>query len=390
MRSRKLICAALSALLVWAAGVSAAESAPDLLEEKGLELGQSRVAYPALREGAAEEGLRQEINGRILEDGGIREYLTRISQLISGGKLTVTWQGTVLGPVFSFAVSAEGAVSTPRSTHVWTGGNIDLRDGHEITEEEIFTDPAAARAAMEGWLEEEIAQDLSAHLLNSGLVPLPELFRMTERGLILMYPVDQLSTLSDRAGDVLVPWSAVREWLRLEEGGILSEMGVAAWLPADAEGLEKNAEAIRTAAAAGYIPGVPARLGDSVRALTDEWHLLTDPDVYALGRIFSPEGAPFQGASVTTDYLSESWENSRVDGIRVDQGGFYGLNIGETTAEAWRKALGEPDYSLELDGEQAEAWRTVPGIRDYYETGSHRLQLQADGEGILAGIQLSE
>lgn len=390
MRNGKLLCAALAALMLWSAGGFAAE--PDgepaypAIGEKGLTLGESSIAYPALEEGAAEEELRERINERILEDGGIRDYVTRISQLISGGKLEVSWQGTTMGPVFSFAVSAEGAVSTPRRTHVWTGGNIDLRDGHEVTEEEIFRDPAEARGAMETWLEEELAPELSAHLASSALAPAPELFRMTERGIILMYPAEQLSTLSDRAGDVLVPWNVLADQLNLDEGGILSAMGVPALISPG----EAGAEALRAAAAGGSLPGIPAKLGDGMQELTDRWHLLTDPDVYAMGRLFAPEGAPFQGVQLTTDYLTESWENSRVDGIRVNLGGVCGLNIGSTRAGEWRELLGEPDYSITLDEEQAEAWRTAPGVRDYYETGGHRLQLQADGEGILAGIQLSE
>ena len=432
MSSRKLVCAALSALFIWMMNAGAAEetgknlilieeeeprvcaaaaeqglaspgaedAAPaaadagleELFEEKGLTLGESAVAYPVLKEGAAENALREKINDLILEDGKIRDYVTRISQLISGGKLTVSWRGTLLGPVFSFACFAEGAVKTPRNTFVWTGGNIDLRDGHEVTAEEIFTDPEAAREIMEAYLEETVAPEMSAHLLNSLLTPLPELFRMTERGLIWMYPIDDLSTLSDRAGDVLVPWDAVWDQLNLAEDGVLSAMGLNRLRPA-AEGETLSAgstEAIRQAVEDGVFPGIPVRLGESLQPLTDSWRMLIDPDVYTLGRMFSLEGAPFQRVFLTTDYLSESWENSTVDGIRADLGGLYGLTAGITPRECWIQALGEPDHSLTFDGEKAEAWRTVPGVRDYYEFGDHRLQLHADEEGILTSIVISQ
>ncbi len=240
MSSRKLFCAALSALLMWMAGPAAggeqaiplsadpagnpaAGASLEWFEEKGLTLGESSVAYPSLREGILPEELREAVNEQILKDGAIREYATRISQLISGGKLEVSWQGTVLGPVFSFAVSAEGAVKTPRFTHVWTGGSIDLRDGHEIPPEELFTDPEAAREHMETYLEEEVVPDFSAHLLNSQAVPLPEICRISERGMILMYPMDQLSTLSDRAGDILIPWQVLRGYLILDLKKVMAE-----------------------------------------------------------------------------------------------------------------------------------------------------------------------
>ena len=348
-----------------AAEAAAAPAGGGLIEEKGLTLGSSSIVYPALREGSLAEPLRAEINDRILADGGIADYVTRMSQLISGGSLKVEWQGAVLGDVFSFAVSAEGAVETLRPAFVWTAGNIDLLDGHEILWEELFTDPEAAREAAEAYLEEQVAPEMSAHLLNSQLTPLPELFRITERGIILLYDEDRLSTLSDRAGDMLIPWQTVREQLDLREGGVAARMGIAAWLApteeATEEALADMAERVRAAAEDGAIPGIPVRLGDSVQALTEKWHLLTDPDVYTLGRFFSLEGAAFRGVFLMTDYLSEDWENSIVDGIRADTGSLYGLTVGVTAAETWRRMLGEPEHTITYDEEQAEAWRTVPG-----------------------------
>ena len=444
MRTGIRWCAVLSALLIWTAGlnapgcfavsparaesspVSAEESgkapeksevspvpaetagaeisaSPDWFEEKGLDLGKSSVRYPSLREGILPEELRAEVNGRILEDGRIREYLNRMTELISGGALSVSWRGAAMGPVFSFAVSAEGAVTTPRKSFVWTAGNVDLRDGREIRPEEILADPEHAREVMESYLEETVAPELSAHLLNSQLTPLPDLFRITVRGLIWMYPEDQLSTLSDRAGDVLIPWNVIRDELNLAEGSLAETMGIPAWLGLEAKGGEspadpetapslsrENADRLRAMTAEGAIPGIPARLGDSMQALTEQWRMLTDPDVYLLGRMFALEGAEFRNVFLMTDYLSESWENSHVDGIRVDLGGVYGLTVGETPRSAWLETLGDPDHSVSMNEEQAEAWRAVPGIRDYYEFGGHRLQLHADEEGILAGIIISE
>lgn len=362
-------------------------------ETRGLELGENSVRYPALREGILPAELTEKINERMLEDGEIREYVSRMSQLISGGRLEVSWRGCVMGPVFSFEISAEGALKTPRETHRRLSGNLDLRDGHEIVPEEIWTDPEEARGRIEQYLEENLAPELSAHLLNSSLVPLPERFRLTERGLILLYEIDQLSTLSDRAGDVLIPWNAVQDSLNRNGDGIPEALGLflrEAWTEETEEISEDQLQAIREAAAEGCFPGIPAKLGDPLQALTEEWHLLTDPDVYALGRFFSLEGAPFQQVFLMTDFLSEGWENSVVDGIRADSGSLYGLSIGGTKQEVWRRFLGEPDHTIEFDEEQAEAYRTVPGSRDYYEAGEHRLQLHADREGMLTSIILSE
>lgn len=377
----------LAALALFAAPAEEAGQGTDaLFEEKGLELGECSVKYPVLREGAAAEELRQTINDRILEDGHVRDYLTRVSQLISGGSLQVGWSGTVMGDVFSFVMSAEGAVVNPRPAFVWTAGNIDLRDGHEVTWEELFPDPKAARETVEAYLEEEVAPELSAHLLNSGLTPAPELFALNERGLLLLYPADQLSTLSDRAGDVLIPWRVVSELLDAREDGIAARIGVTKWL----EMTEENAEKIRAAAAAGALPGIPVCLGDSVQAWTDRQHLLIDPDVYEGGRLFSLEGGIFRSVFLMTDFLSESWETSVVDGIRMDEGNLFGLVTGRTEQAAWRQLLGEPDHTVDYDEEKAEAYRTVPGSRDYYEFGGNRLQLHANEEGVLVSVIISE
>ena len=398
MKKRRFLCAAVTALFILTGSrgiaMEQAVSSSDRLEEKGLTLGECSLSYPALKEGTAPEELREKINRQILEDGKIQEYVTRISQLISGGRLRVQWRGTVMGNLFSFAVSAEGAVENLRNTFVWTGGNIDLRDGREIPLEALFSTPEAAAEKMETYLEEEVAPEMSAYLLNSRMTPVPELFRITERGLILMYPIEQLSTLSDRAGDVLIPWGVIREELDAGADGIPAAPDLTAWIrPLETlapEEREDAAEQIRQMTEEGKIPGIPARLGDSLQALTDQWKMLIDPDVYALGRFFSLEGAEFRNVYLMTDYLSESWENSRVDGIRVDLGSVYGLSVGETEQAAWRACLGMPEYSIEMDAETAEAYRTVPGCRDYYAFGRHRLQLHADESGVLASVILTE
>ena len=42
------------------------------------------------------------------------------------------------------------------------------------------------------------------------------------------------------------------------------------------------------------------------------------------------------------------------------------------------------------DADKAESYRTVPGTCDYYEFGEYRLQLQADGDGVLVSITLAK
>lgn len=355
------------------------------VEERGLALGKSEVYYPAVT-GLADGELEKTINDRILEETRVADYLTRMSQLISGGELRVNWQGSLMEDVFSCAVFAEGAVTTTRRDFVWTWCNVDLRDGHVIRWEELFREPDAAGERIETLLAEEVAPELSAYLLNGNVLPMPEGFWLTRRGMVLLYPRGQWTTLSDRAGDLLIGWDEISEFLDLSENGIANRIGVGEMLSLTEERLPQ----LQRITQEGRIPDLPVKLGDSLGDAVDAWHLLTDPDLYENGRVFALEGALFRGVFLLTDNLSEGWEESRINGIRMDRGCLFGLAIGKTEATAWHQVLGEPDTTVSFDAEKAEAYRTVPGMRDYYAWGDHVLQLHSDENGTLVSIILTE
>ena len=363
-----------------------AENGPEV-ENRGLDLTETvSVRYPAVT-GMADEQLQDAVNAKIQAACGIEDYLARAAQLISEGSLRTEWRGGILGEdVFSCAVSAQGTVKTPRETHVWTACSLDLRDGHEIGWAELFTDEAVARDLIGIWLESEIAPGMSAHLQNSELTPLPELFYLETSGLRLLYPVDQLSTLSDRAGDIRVGWHVLRDVLDLTPGGVADRMGIAEMITLSADSAEK----LRGGAAEGSLPGIPAKLGDPLRELTDRYHLLTDPDGFEEGRMFALEGGDFQGVFLLTDDLARSWDQSVVQGIRMDEGCAWGLCIRETARGEWLEILGEPVLTETVDAEKAELNRIEPGQCDYYTCGEHTLRLYSDETGTLTCLVLAE
>ena len=357
------------------------------IEEKSLELAGSSLRFPAVS-GMEDGTLQEAVNSLIRADLGLDEYLQRMNALISdeGRSIAVTWRGGIAGEVFSALLEAEGAVKSLRSSHVWTWSNVDLRDGHEITLDELFTDAEAARERMESYLEDTVAPEMSPHLGNSELTPLPDGFVLEKTGLTLLYDADRLSTLSDRAGAVKICWNELREFTDWSEDGIPARFGAAEM----AILTEESAERIREMTESGQLPDIPVKIGDSVREWTDRTHLLNDPEEYTGGRMFALEGAAFRDVYLLSDAVNSSWDESRVQGIRADRGCFCGLCIGETAAEEWHQLLGEPDYTAVLDEEAAESARTVPGTCDYYLFGDYRLQMQTDTDGILAGITLAE
>ena len=357
-----------------------------VLGDTGLALTESvDIHYPELS-GPGDSELLKQVNDLIREKCLIGDYLARAARLISDGNLKTEWKGAVLNDVLSCAVSAEGEVKDTRNTHVWTAVTEDLRDGHGITVDELFTDAEAAREQIAVYLEEEVLPEFSGYLLNCELEPLPELFYLEPSGLTLLYPFSQLTTLSDRAGDVRIGWHILRDVLDLSEDGIPVRIGVERMINLSAE----SAEQLRTTAAEGSLTGIPAKLGESMQELTDRWHMLTDPDGFEGGRLFSLEGGCFRGVFLMTDDLDRKWEKSRVEGIRMDQGCLWGLCVRETQRDDWLSVLGEPDGSVEVSDEKAEANRLYPGTCDYYRCGDYLLQLYSNEEGTLVSVILTE
>ena len=361
------------------------ESRP-VTEENALKLGGSSVSYPVIT-GMEDEALQTQVNEQILEDLQVKGYLDRMTALISDEihSISVHWDGAVLGDVFSGLLEAEGALKNLRSSHAWTWTNVDLRDGHEITFGELFAEEDAAREWLEAYLEESVVPELSPHLAASAVTPLPEGFRLEPTGLTLLYPADQLCTLKERSGAVKIAWNEMREIADWSEDGIPARIGAAEMI----DWTEESPARIREMTESGQLPGIPVRIGDRVKDWTDRTNLLNDPEEYAGGRMFEPEGAAFRNVYLLSDAVNRGWEDSEVLGIRMDRGCAWGLCIGETQASVWRDALGEPDDTAVFDAEKAESYRTVPGTCDYYEFGEYRLQLQADEDGILVSITLA-
>ena len=357
------------------------------LEEKALELAGSSLRFPAVT-GLEDGTLQDAVNARIREDLGVEGYVQRLNAVISDDarSIAVDWDGEILGDVFSGLLEAESTVSSLRSSHAWTASNVDLRDGHEITLSELFTDEAEARGALESLLEETVAPELSPHIENRALTPLPETFRLERTGLTLLYGAEQLGTLSGRAGAVKIGWNEIRAYTDWSEDGIPARIG--------ADGMvnltEESAARLEETTAGGQLPDIPLKIGDSVKEWTDRTRLLNDPEEYSEGRMFALEGAPFRDVYLLSDALGSGWDESRVQGIRMDRGCVWGLCIGETAAQEWHMLLGEPDYTADLDEDAAEYARNVPGTSDYYVFGDYRLILHADMDGILASITLAE
>ncbi len=376
---------ATAAVSLTAAVPPTAAPAPQIVDA-GLSLGIHAVRYPQLS-GLDDPAIEAAINARILSEGQIDTLLARLAAVLSlETPLQVTWQGQLTNGLFSCAMSALGPVYDGRVTQVWSAVNVDTATGEAITFADLFTDEAAAREAIEALLLDEIAPSLSAHLENSDLTPLPEVFSLSPTGLTLHYPIQSLSTLSGRAGTITIRWHELRDFLHLGEGTVLRRLGAEGSVTLTPE----SGQRIRDFAAQGMLPGIPATLGDQVTALLDTYRELFDPDLMEGGRLITLEDGAFRDVFIITDTLSASLDKSVCQGIRADNLCFEGLCTGQTTQEAWRAVLGQPDSTVTLDATRAESYRLVPGQSDYYVCGTYRLRLHADENGVLQTIILTQ
>lgn len=375
-------------ILVWFLVLSMALTsamAETSLARKGLALGESHVYYPQV-EGMEDAEVQEKVNAALLQSTGAEALLARLPLTMhSAAPLQADYAHQLMGDVLSVVVKAQGPVESDRATQVWYTANIDLTTGESITFEDIFVDAQAAQLAMAEALEWGVAPLLSAHLRNTQLTPLPETFGLSEAGLTLYYPMEQLSTLSDRAGTVYFNWCELLEHLKLGEGKILNRIGAEAMVTLD----ESSAAAIRQTVESGMLPGIPVELGGSVQEAVDTHRLLMDPDLYENGRMMQLEGGAFLNVYLLTDSLTDSWENSVIQGIRADQMNLYGLMTDVTTQAEWRAVLGEPDATVEVDDTKAEANRILTGTSDYYNFDGVQLRLHANDEGVLTSLFIS-
>lgn len=378
------ICLILALMLPLTALAEAADA--PAIQRKGLTLGEGYVYYPQV-EGLADETLTASVNARVLEELGVAGYLDRLAVTMqSPTPLTVDYSARLKGDVLSLQMLASGPVKGTRSTQVWTTTNIDLRTGEAIGWEQLFTDPDAAKARIAEHLDYEVVPELSAHLSNCEVNPLPDTFTLSDTALTLHYPIGQLSTLSDRAAVIAVRWSVVSDLLRAEPDGIPARIGALASVTPDATTRQRIIDAV----AEGSLPGVPAHLGDSVQEWVDRSGLLVDPDLYEGGRLIQLEDGAFRGVYLLTDNLTDDFDTSIVQGLRADSIDLCGISTGKTTREEAIALLGQPDASVTMDAERAEAYRLPVGVSDYFDLETCQLRLHAGEDGVVVSVFLTK
>lgn len=344
------------------------------VSEVKTEVGENYVIYPQL-EGMEDEAVQRRINDQIVDASGVAEHLiTLLSIGQNPWTLRVEGQAALLGEdTLSVLISARGKMQNERDGHRYTALCFDLRTGERLTLEDVFTDVDEAVARMEAIAGESLSEELNGYLEVSELTPLPrDSFTLDERGITFWYPSDQFRLLSGYAG-------AVQFWYE-ELDGLWKQP------PSDALTDAEILDGVRKSVEAGALPKVPAQMGQPVQELTEAYRLLREPDAFPGGRYYVLEDPIFRGVLIISDALDDG--SSVVEGIQLRRGGLYGLRIGTTTREDWRKPLGEPDEEIRMTQSMAYDYNLPEGQCDVYRFGTNELRLYADETGALCAIQL--
>lgn len=343
------------------------------------------VTYPVL-EGYENTAVQDAVNRAIFDKAQIQSHLETLNGLTDGGwGLNVTYRDTLQNGILSVAVSAYGEMPSGRMGQTYSTVNYNLITGKPITVADLFSDEEGAFFLMEQKLEDEVQPQLSGYMENDTLTPIPrDNFFLTPDAVTFYYPQEQFSMLSGYSGGCTFSYYELKDYLNLSEGSVLDTLGVGDFMDIT----EETAARVKEAVAAGTLPGIGVKLGDSLMERLNEYRLLVEPDYYPGGRFFEVEAPELRGVWLLTDALTESYDHSMVLGIRADRINLYGIQTGITTIDEWRAALGAPQSTVELDEYTAEDYRLSAGTSDYYVFGENKLRLHAGEEGVLESVQL--
>jgi Protein of unknown function (DUF3298). len=344
-----------------------------------------RVAYPVITD-YADELQQVNANLKILEIAQVEKHLSALQrQTASGWGMDAGFSGMLKADMLSLVFSVRGDLGNQETQQRYDVLNLDLKTGKEITLSDLFKDGDAALQFMQSVMETDVAPQLSGYVANEEVVPLPlERFSFDEYGITLHYEGEQFMMLSGFAGTASFFYYELEPFLNLEEGSVLSRLGVSESLLVSKDSAAQIAKAVE----AGTLPGVYAKLGDALADIFKVQRLFCDPDFYPNARFFQLEAGEMRDILLLAPLEKRSYEETFVTGIRADRLSFYGIRVGESTRNMWRELLGEPDETVDLDAYTASDFYLSQGMDDYYIYGENRLRFHANEEGILESLQI--
>ena len=93
---------------------------------------------------------------------------------------------------------------------------------------------------------------------------------------------------------------------------------------------------------------------------------------------------------ILTDELSNTFEQSVVQGIMSFRADWYGIKTGATEQKRWREILGQAENTVAFTDSMAYDYGLPAGTADYYSIGGHQVMLYADADQLLYAIRLTQ
>ena len=300
------------------------------------------------------------------------------------------------GKYLSILFSAEGKMLSGRPSQVYYPMTFDLTTGDEVTFGQLFADPESAKAFIEEYLENQVEPELSTHLENNQLFPVPyDRFFLDSFGhVILVYENSQLSFLSGTSGAVSFRYSQLSPWLDGSPEGVIAHIPWHLYGMGAAQTETRSADALWAwlESNACLIPAQTTfSLSADLQKSLARFHVTTDPGFYPGGVSYEVEEPVFRGALILTDEKEET-----VTGVQTSQLDLYGVSTGSTTLDEAAAFLGrEPAVRMELGEAAAELYRVCPGEMLIYtltRTADQQpmtLTLYADRQGVVQYVKLA-
>ena len=345
------------------------------------------VVYPQLA-GYANSFVQDTINQTIMDEGGIQGHLDAMAAFseVMPGNLKVTYQALILKSsnshdLLSILIEASGNISPGPPSHRYTPLVFSLVTGQKISCDQIFAQCGQARENIEDSLEERLGDEISNYLNTADLYPFPiERFLLTETGISFFYPEKGMVWLSGKSAYIHFHYNELEGLLSDAEDMPLKALHLFTTLNPG----EYSRPSIESAASIGRLPGIPVKLGESLRDTLDTYPLLHDPEGFVAGEKYQLEDDLFRGTWVL------SKDDQTVTGLFSRRMNLFGLQTGKAAEAEIRGTLGEPAGSVSLNAEAAQLYGVPAGTMMEYAFADTALKLFLDKDQVLIAIWLDK
>ena len=221
---------------------------------------------------------------------------------------------------------------------------LDAETGEPLPLETVFSDLDALQEFLDGYVEENVREELNTYLDADELLPVPlDTVYFSADGVTLYYPAERFQYFSGHAGAVQLQWYELR--------GLLVEEP------------------------ASPLPLAP---GGRIDALLEACGSLTDPDLVQGGEIYEFEAPVLRGVQAIAD------ESGLVTAVRYGRFSLSGAEPGMERSNV-EALLGAPDAAAEISAAAASYLRLEPGVQAIYPNYT----LYYDDAGVLYLLEQS-